>query len=105
MEANFIASGISYRAKTEKTPETYNHLRWVRIWAFETMQHPMDATGNWNIGSHLWLKYYIMLRWIDRKLPRGRMSHFADSRFIKKSISGDALSLGMHEPIDLHAWC
>ena len=73
MEANFVASGISYRAKTEKTPETYNHLRWVKVWAFETMQHPMDATGNWNIGSHLWLKYYIMLRWIDRKLPRGKM--------------------------------
>ena len=73
MESNFIASGIGYRAKTEKTAETYNHLRWVKIWAFETMQHPMDATGNWNIGSHLWLKYYIMLRWIDRKLPRGKM--------------------------------
>ena len=27
MEANLIASGMSYRRKTEKTPETYNHLR------------------------------------------------------------------------------
>ena len=51
MEANWTASGLGYRAKTDKEPENYNALRMVRIQAFEMMQNPIEAIGHWNIGS------------------------------------------------------
>ena len=51
MEANFIASGLSYRPKSEKEPECYNRRRMVRIFAFEMMKSPVEATGNWNIET------------------------------------------------------
>ena len=75
MEANFIASGLSYRPKTKTEPETYNseETRMVKCIAFLTMKRPQECTQNWNIGSHYWLKYFIMLRWMDRSKPRGKI--------------------------------
>ena len=39
-EANLIASGMSYRAKTEKSVEEFNTIRTVNIYNFEIMQSP-----------------------------------------------------------------
>ncbi len=31
------------------------------------------AVNSWNIQIHKWLKYYVMLRLMDRSKPRGQM--------------------------------
>ena len=32
-----------------------------------------EAIVSWNISVHHWLKYYIMLRLLDRTKPKGQM--------------------------------
>ena len=73
MEASFIAQGFSYKPKSDKEEETFNSVRQVDIVAFETSINPMYSTSTWNIGSHLWLKYHVMLRLIDRTQPRNKI--------------------------------
>ena len=70
MEANLIASGISYRAKRDKVPEEYNSIRHVDMYAFETSRSAAECVINWNMCTNNWLKYYVQLRLIDRSLPR-----------------------------------
>ena len=31
-----------------------------------------DAITKWNIQVHHWLKYYVMMRWMDRSKARGK---------------------------------
>ena len=64
---------MSYRAKTEKLPEEFNSIRTVNIFDFEKMQSPSQATGSWNIQVQVWLKYYILIRLMDRKKARGTL--------------------------------
>ena len=72
-EANMIACGMSYKAATKTEPEEFNHVRMVKIVDFELMTNPVKAISNWNISVHHWLKYYWMLRWMDRSQPRGKI--------------------------------
>ena len=80
-EANMIASGFGYRpAKkierdgvvTEK-PENLNSVRTIDAAGAIFGASFGDFTPNWNISVHLWLKYYVMLRLMDRKAPKGKM--------------------------------
>ena len=71
MECNSIASGFGYRAKTDREPEDYNTIRTVRLIDFMTATSPAKIIASWNMTTQNWLKYYILLRLIDRKKPRG----------------------------------
>ena len=50
-EASMIASGISYRAKNEKSPEEYNSLRSVDITGFHWGETAKDSIANWNMRT------------------------------------------------------
>ena len=76
-----IASGFGYRpAKkierdgliTEK-PENLNSIRTIEAAGAMFGTSFGDFTPNWNISVHMWLKYYVMLRLMDRKAPKGKM--------------------------------
>ena len=49
IEANLIANGISYRAKTEKAPDEYNSIRHVKMWKFVSGLTAVDCISNWNM--------------------------------------------------------
>ena len=70
-EAGLIASGISYRAKKEKNTEEYNSIRCMDIIGFHWGETAKDSIANWNMRTQHWLKYYVMLRFMDRTKPRG----------------------------------
>ena len=77
MEANFIACGQGYSPasvdqKGVKTSENFNSIRQIDEVAFVTMASYDKALHNWNIQAHNWLKYYVMLRLMDRSKPRGQ---------------------------------
>lgn len=72
-ETNFIACGQGYKPATKDEPENFNSLRVISIWSFESQISWTEAISKWNIQVHLWLKYYIMLRLMDRKKPKGQM--------------------------------
>lgn len=83
MEANFIACGQSYKPAheitdkdgkvIERVPEDFFYIKQIKIWVFETMETWTGAVTGWNIQVHNWLKYYIMLRMMDRSKPRGQL--------------------------------
>ena len=71
-DAILIVSGVGYRAKTEKTPETFNAFPCVdpkKCWAAQSL---FDMVSNWNMPTQRWLKYYVYLRLLNRSLPRGK---------------------------------
>ena len=70
-EACLIASGISYRSKTEKEPENFNSIRCTQFRKLFFGQSVLDIIANWNLVVQRWLKYYIYLKLIDRDVPRG----------------------------------
>ena len=76
-EAGLIASGISYKAPTEDTPQIFNSLRCVNILQFMWSSNPRDAISFWNMRTQEWLKYYVMLRFTNRSLPRGQLQPWA----------------------------
>ena len=50
-EASLIASGISYRAKNEKSPEEYNSIRCMDITNFHWGVTAKDSIANWNMRT------------------------------------------------------
>ena len=70
-EAGLIATGISYRARGEKTTEEYNSIRCMDILAFTWSPTAKESISNWNMRTQHWLKYYIMLRQMDRTKSKG----------------------------------
>ena len=66
MESFCIASGLGYRAKSEKEEEEYNSIRVVKVGHYYTMRSTALGATYWNIQVHNWLKYYVMLRLINR---------------------------------------
>lgn len=70
MECSSIASGIGYRAKTEKEPEEYNTVRSINMLGFFYPSTPAEMIGSWNMRTQYWLKYYVMVRQLDRTKPR-----------------------------------
>ena len=73
IEANFIASGISYQPKTDKTPECYNRERAVEMVNFELSLNGTQALSRWNMFTNRWLKYYIQMRLMNRSKPKGSL--------------------------------
>jgi len=71
MEMNCIASGYGYKARTEKEPENFNTIRSVEMIKFLSATRPTQMISNWNMRTQHWMKYYIMVRLIDRTKPRG----------------------------------
>ena len=62
-----IASGQSYRTKSEKEPEEFNSIRTLQWLVFEQFKSASETIGAWNMQVQYWLKYYIYLRLVDRK--------------------------------------
>lgn len=74
MEANMIACGFGYsrnKDKEGKETEEFNSVRAIKITPIILGCSFEDYGTNWNVQIHLWLKYYVMLRLMDRKAPRG----------------------------------
>jgi len=84
MESNFIACGQSYQPEKKSTkkdkngktvevvePESFFTIRQIRIRVIESQYSWVGAVTSWNIQVHHWLKYYVMLRLMDRNKPRG----------------------------------
>jgi len=70
MESSMISCGMSYSPKTEKSEETFRAIKAVDIIACETAHKTELLMGAWNIQIHNWLKYYVMLRVLDKKKDR-----------------------------------
>ena len=71
IESNFIASGLSFKPKTDKSPECYNSERAAEMVNFELSLNGTHALSRWNMFTNRWLKYYIQMRLMDRKKPKG----------------------------------
>ena len=70
MDCALIACGIGYSPKTETQEETYNAISSVNIISLDKAYTVSQLMSNWNIQVHNWLKYYVMLRWIDKSKPK-----------------------------------
>lgn len=68
-----IASGMGYKARDEKTPEEFNSIRCCKIRNFEMSLSPVEAVSSWNMRVQYWLKYYVLVRMMDRSKPRGQL--------------------------------
>lgn len=74
VEANLIACGFSYTRKTNDknlVTENFNSVRLISITPIIFGTSFADYGTNWNIQIHNWLKYYVMLRLMDRSKPKG----------------------------------
>ena len=70
-EACLIATGISFKAKDEKTAEEYNSIRCMDIKGFHWGNSAKEMISHWNMRTQHFLKYYVMIRMMDRNLPKG----------------------------------
>ena len=70
-EGGLIATGISFKAKDEKTAEEYNSIRCMDIKGFHWGNSAKEMISHWNMRTQHWLKYYVMMRSMDRNLPKG----------------------------------
>ena len=68
MDCTLIACGIGY--SHENSVEIYDSIHNVNILALDKAYTVSQLMSNWNIQVHNWLKYYVMLRWIDRSKPK-----------------------------------
>ena len=76
MECCFIACGQGYTPEKKLAdgtdqPENFNAIRQIEAMAILTQESWLKAVNGWNIQIHNWLKYYVMMRLMDRKKPRG----------------------------------
>ena len=51
IESMFIATGYSYSPKEEKSPESYNSLRAVKMIGFELSLNAFDSIEKWNMAT------------------------------------------------------
>ena len=65
-EASLIACGFGYRAKQDKQPEEFNTLRSMDIGRFTFSPSCKESIAGWNMRTQHWLKYYCMVRQMDR---------------------------------------
>jgi len=87
IEANLVACGLGYANPDATGLESYNNIREVGIRPIETSTTFQYIGQNWNIPIHNWLKYYVMLRLIDRSKPKGDPQTFATvCTFIASSL-------------------
>ena len=81
MECNFIACGQGYvpekktknaEGKEVVVPEEFNAIKSVLVWPIYACTDFGALVNAWNIQIHHWLKYYVMMRLIDRSKPRNQ---------------------------------
>ena len=65
-EASLIACGFGYKARQEKQMEEFNTLRSMDIKKFTFSASCKDSISGWNMMVQHWLKYYVMVRQMDR---------------------------------------
>lgn len=70
MDCSVISTGIGYVPKTDKTEETYFSIYSISMMGCNTAVDMSQVMGSWNCCVHNWLKYYVMLRWIDKTKDR-----------------------------------
>lgn len=75
-EAGLMATGISYQAATKDKPENYNTIRSTQVLVNLSAADTKELFGTWNMRTQYYLKHYVMMRQIDRSLPRGQMQGF-----------------------------
>ena len=71
LDANMIASGLGYRAKSKTEPETFKAKMNVNMFNFQFSINGTDALSNFNMNANSWIKYYCMMRIMDRSRPKG----------------------------------
>ena len=71
MEANMIACGHGYSPATKEEPENFNSLRAIYVERIFRLSSWKDLVAGWNVAVHNWLKYYVMMRLMDRSKPPG----------------------------------
>ena len=67
-----IASGFGYAetVKDENAERCYDSVRTIKVRNILTSTSSGCTFTNWNIQIHNWLKYYIMIRVMDKTKPR-----------------------------------
>lgn len=73
-ESSLAAAGFGYAADMvngKVQNERFNTINTLHIKDFYTGTTTNQLMVNWNVQIHYWLKYYVMLRCMDRSLPRG----------------------------------
>lgn len=74
MESFIVASGEGYHCEVAEDGKTkiekYDYIRAGFFRKFEASTSGTESTQNWNMQAHNWLKYYVMLRMLDRSKPK-----------------------------------
>lgn len=66
-----IASGLGYRAKSKSENETFIAKENVNMWNVQFSVNGTDVLSNFNRYTNSWIKYYVMMRIMDRVRPKG----------------------------------
>ena len=69
-EVNMIASGISYKAKTETEAENFNSIRVIYNRRLLFTGDWMEIMRVWNSQVQTWLRHYVTTPMIDKSLPK-----------------------------------
>ena len=72
-EASMMATGISYEAATNDKPENYNSIRSTEVLLCLSSSYTKEIFATWNMRTQYYLKHFVMMRQMDRSLPRGKM--------------------------------
>lgn len=64
-EASMDAAGFGY-TKHPSGRESYDNFSTMNMVPYLTATQVSHLLNNWNVQIHNWLKYYVMLRLIDR---------------------------------------
>lgn len=70
-EAGLMATGISYQTATKDKPENYNTIQSTQVLVNLSSADTKELFGTWNMRTQYYLKHYVMMRQIDRSLPKG----------------------------------
>ena len=73
MEAAMIGSGHGYTPASDTKPMTWNADRQWNYKGFHTALTFTNFAQYWNISAHLWLKYYVFMRLVDRENKKNQM--------------------------------
>lgn len=61
-----IASGLGYKGKDKEGHDKWDRIIQVYIWEIETGKSPVELLRFWNTQVHLWLKYYVGGRLVEK---------------------------------------
>ena len=75
-ESCLVASGLGYKAKTEKESEDFNSMRCAKVFDCVFATEPAGIVANWNMRTQYWLKYYVMIPLLDRSKPKNATQIF-----------------------------